>query len=292
MPSGRNVEGEAVDAASFFATVPISNLKVYRHYRLTFPTNNGSGAWLVLGQIQFTGFFTSCDYVMAQPTPNPTSSPSKTPSLSPTANPSASPSQAPQPAQNQIPPLYTASILEPGDAAVKLGSHSFTSEPDFAFDGFTTQYQIYHPDWTSPAFSFTPKQTSIVQEMRVYAYSGRSKKDPREYKLEGRLQASDNWTLIGAGVLPSLGDRNAKDLPIDDTTSYGKVSFANTQPYNEYRVSFPSNRGNNYWIIVSEVRFSGFYVASEDPLTIPYPQHAQCASSAECTTTCTNGVCD
>lgn len=292
LPSGRNIQDESVSTALYLATIPLNNVNVYREYRLTFPTNGGS-SWLALGQIQFTGFFTSCNYIMAEPSNSPTLNPSTSPSHAPTLNPSTSPSHSPQVTPQVDPPLYAASLLEPTDNIVKLGTDSFTSEPYLAIDGLTTLYKIYKPDWTNPAFSVTPKQTSIVQEMRVYAYDGRSKKDPREYKLEGRLLQSNDWTLIKEGLLPSLGDRNTKDLPIDESTSYGKVSFSNTQPYNEYRLWFPSNRGNNYWIIVSEVSFGGFYVYSEDPLTTPYPKHAICESDSQCASgVCAAGVCD
>ena len=193
------------------------------------------------------------------------------------------------------PPLYSTSLLESTDDIVKLGAHSFTSEPHLAIDGSTSKYNLYKPDWTNPAFIVSPKQTTIVQEIRVYASDERSKKDPREYKLEGRLSLSDDWTLIKEGTLPSLGSRNTKDLPIDETTSYGKVSFPNTQPYNEYRLWFLSNRGNKSWIVASEVRFGGFYVYSQAPLPIPYPQHAVCSSDSECLSgmcSTTARVCD
>mmetsp|Transcript_18093 Transcript_18093/g.22991 ORF Transcript_18093/g.22991 Transcript_18093/m.22991 type:complete len:85 (+) Transcript_18093:1757-2011(+) len=72
-------------------------------------------------------------------------------------------------------------------------------------------------------------------------------------------------------------------MPITETSQHIMAMFENTIAYNEYRVWFPTNRGNQYYVAVGDVQFGGFFVSGINvQLAIPYPTSSFCSASNQC----------
>lgn len=185
-----------------------------------------------------------------------------------------------------------------GDLNIRQRPTSHLSIPATCRWKTLSKYYVWNDDWTQlPLFAVTPSQgASIVQEIKVYPASEKRAKDPTSYKIEGRANSANEWSLISEGSLPNLGPRLALGLPITvgfaDGLTYGKVTFSNTKAYSEYRLWFPTNGGNCCVNQISEVQFGGFLVSSPAvELTTPYPNGAHCTAGAECESGLCNGLC-
>ena len=101
-------------------------------------------------------------------------------------------------------PLYSDTIISPLDATVKLGKSKFTSSPHKVISGNIVSYSLYQEDQYLPALIVTPSSQyscHIVQGLKLYTSPSGTGRDPREYKLEGRFNVQDEWSLISEGPI-------------------------------------------------------------------------------------------
>lgn len=141
-------------------------------------------------------------------------------------------------------------------------------------DKTTEKYSCSRPDGPGSAsgFSVTPAsgKMSVVKQFRLYAHNNCGNCDVVAYVLEGRVDTSSGWVVIGSGDLPwkfeSVG-RNSRGLPIDSSFGSGdtlrvftQVSYpSNTASYSEYRVSFTETRNPTSTLLqFSELELAGY----------------------------------
>merc|ERR1712086_1102834 len=91
---------------------------------------------------------------------------------------------------------------------------------------------------------------SIVKSLRIYTHNNCYSCDAIDYILEGRVDSSLPWTLIGSGDLPwkdqAMG-RNSRGQTVDSTFGNGdpKLQFteidfsSNVLSFSEYKLTFP-----------------------------------------------------
>ena len=90
---------------------------------------------------------------------------------------------------------------------------------------------------------------SHVKGMRYYSHNNCPDCDAIDYRLEGRVDQSSSWEIIGEGDLPSKNERlsrNSRGNPITSTYESGDLSRSfdemnfpsNTGVFLEYRVTF------------------------------------------------------
>jgi hypothetical protein len=115
--------------------------------------------------------------------------------------------KAPTPNPTTVPllePLYSDTILSPLDPTEKLGLHKWTSDPQAVISGKIVTYSLYQEDRDLPALRVTPSSQhscSIVQGLKLYTSATGSARDPNAYKLEGRFDVHDEWSLISEGPI-------------------------------------------------------------------------------------------
>jgi hypothetical protein len=103
-------------------------------------------------------------------------------------------------------------------------------------------------------FIVTPSAgPTIARSFVLTTANDSTNRDPASYEIWGRngaittpdngLGTEDTWTLITNGTLPVVLGRNT-DMPL--------VTFANSTPYDSYKIDFPTNQGSTTSIQVAE----------------------------------------
>lgn len=115
--------------------------------------------------------------------------------------------RAPTPQPTTLPllePLYSDTIISPLDSTEKIGLEDWTSDPQTVISGKIVSYSLYQGDRFLPAFLVTPgsqHSCSIVQGLKLYTPASGSSRDPQQFKLEGRFEVHDEWSLISEGPI-------------------------------------------------------------------------------------------
>lgn len=111
----------------------------------------------------------------------------------------------PNPTTTPLPePLYSDTIISPLDETEKLGLHKWTTAAKRVISGKIVTYSLYQDDRHLPAFRVKPStqhSCSVVQGLKLYTSASGSARDPNEYKLEGRFDVNDEWSLISEGPI-------------------------------------------------------------------------------------------
>jgi len=208
------------------------------------------------------------------PNPNPTTS---DPTHSPTVpRPSAVPT--PKPTVSPLAALAVKTVTPEGSTATMFGcSNTGKRKAEHrAIDEKTSKYYCARNSgkaWdTHPSgLIIVPRhgQMSVVKAFRIYPANNCPDCDVVAYKLEGRVNSSSPWTLIGSGDLPwkdqHIG-RNGKGKVVSSTFESADPALTSTEidlssnglAFLEYKVSFPEVRASTSLYQFAEIEFPGW----------------------------------
>jgi hypothetical protein len=117
----------------------------------------------------------------------------------------------------------------------------------------------------------TPSNPAPVTALRLYPANDAPDRDPASYLLEGSASTTGPWTLISQGnlALPTARNNppNFATISIDFSAHQNQlVTFSNTTPYANLRLTFPTlrNAGATNSMQIAEVEF----LAVPEPSTI------------------------
>ena len=238
-----------------------SNSAVYDEYKMTCETRDPLSSNLRIGEVELTGMLLPA-YPSASPTLSPSTTPTKSPSISPSTSPTKSPSLSPSVSPTGSPTAdlpdngtLVANILQ-GSAATSFGC---LNSPNVGrvWDGTTNKYWCdrtgMHAYTTGLEFVTSSGQMTIPKAIRLYTANGCKDCDPREYILEGRVDAVSPWVEISSGDFPGIAgglDRNAQGLDIvstyeepDPNLVVSEVPFpSHSQAFSEFKLTFVRTR--------------------------------------------------
>ena len=205
---------------------------------------------------------------------------------SPTASPISS--NAPSNSPSQEGTISVANILDADAQITTFGCAPTSEEFPFsnAFD-VTTNKSVCIKNGGADAdvgMVVAPShgQFSIVEGIRVYADDSCSGCDPVTYKIEGRKNEVDDWTIVSEGIFPWIDDdaaaRNPEDTAISSTyesgdgaLSFSEVSIANTENYKDYRLTFTTRApiAAQIPLTIGEVELVGKVIEGSAPTKPP-----------------------
>ncbi len=121
-------------------------------------------------------------------------------------------------------------VIQPGDTIVASSDNSPGSEGVAnAVDNQPTKYLNF--DIVNTGFTVTPSVgATIVTGISLESANDAPERDPASFTVEGSNDDGATFELIASGDVPAFPDRFTKVI----------IPFANTQPYETYRVIFPT----------------------------------------------------
>lgn len=121
-------------------------------------------------------------------------------------------------------------VIQPGDALVASSDNSPGSEGAAnAIDNQPTKYLNF--DILDTGFTVTPSiGATIVTGISLQSANDAPERDPASYTIEGSNDDGATFELVASGDVPAFPARFATII----------LPFANTQPYESYRVIFPT----------------------------------------------------
>ena len=202
-------------------------------------------SYLQFSELDLPGFLISAD---------PTASPSLSPVVSPPADGT--------PVNN---------ILDAASVGVAVGcTDAYDNTKTRVFDHTTSKFLCFKLAPELPGIDVTPSQgkLSIAQSLRVYSHNNCPNCDAVAYKVQGRVDSTSPWVLIGEGDLPwkdVAPGRNARGVAIASTYESGDTALeftevffpSNGEKYLEYRLQFPETRDPNSYLQLAEVELVG-----------------------------------
>ncbi len=224
-----------------------------------------------------------CEVTTYSPTTSPTLSPSVHPSTVPTVHPSSLPSMLPSASPTLHPTnspsadlpdvgALMSSVIDADVTYLPFGC-STTSRNWASIDG---TLEKFHCDRTGsldvPAgLIFSPPyvQASIARKVRVYKGDAGKSIDPIHVTLEGRINPSAGWEVIGAGDLEYSNDeaRNPRStgLRIESTFEIGDTNYTfaevgfpfNNKIFSDYKVSFTTRSATATRMQFAELELPG-----------------------------------
>jgi hypothetical protein len=262
--NNRNPSGAVINSTTAPSLVSTgvdfnSNGAIFYDYKLTCdatrtPTNNA----LYIGELVLPGMLLA-PVPSASPTYAPTKSPTKKPSNAPSLSPSNHPT-ADLPDNGDL----VANILE-GSTATSFGCVN-TQNAGNTVDGTTNKF------WCDRGgiapYNFTTgihfvngagQGLTIPKGIRLYTANGCKGCDPREYILEGRIDANATWEIIDTGDFPGIAGglgRNSNDGSLIDASTYESADsryivseaqdfHSHSAAFSEYRLTFVRTRSLN-----------------------------------------------
>ena len=208
----------------------------------------------------------------------PTRSPSGSPVGSPTVT-TGSPMQSPSNTGSCVDePTPTSTVLDTNTLIEFVGSSRAAENPSDAVDGTTSKFTIDNDPFKSlaPGLIAIPScSLSIVKGIRFYTSSSAKWYDPTTYVLEGRSDENDEWQAIAKGEVSMPRGRNSDGLEInssfaagDDSYRHDELKFSeNEEVYSQYRVLFPSTRGDEDSVILAELELPGILIPGSNAPT-------------------------
>jgi hypothetical protein len=155
---------------------------------------------------------------------------------------------------------------------------TFNEGPAHAIDGIGQKYLNFAELNTGVMVS--PGSASIATSITVWAANDAPGRDPASYSVYGTNQALNGagmplsaFTLISTGVITLPATRNAGGTAALVAANSATVSFANTTPYANYAVIFPT--------VASETTVNSMQIAEVqlDGTIVPEPGSALLALS-------------
>lgn len=137
-----------------------------------------------------------------------------------------------------------------------------------AYDQNTNKFTIKHDGISHPGFVATPSwPSSIVKGVRIYTSNNYKSRDPLSYILYGRSGPYDDWNFIAQEAFSITRSRNQLGIPIvstfesgDTTRNMREMHFENDVAYSEYKIVFPTNKGDSSRTSMAEVELPGILV--------------------------------
>ena len=195
-----------------------------------------------------------------------------------TRAPTNAPTPSPRSYVNEV--MKVDSILTDPFELKQIGGESPDNEgANKAIDGTSDKYLVFirnedrnydNPNG-HPGLDVIPGQSSctIAQGIVVYVANDSTERDPTRYVIMGRQHKTDNYELISEGDLNLPLPRNNVGWEIHGQMQFQSVTFPNTKSYYQYRIYFPSNRGNVDIFQVGEVLIPGYLCPEGDNMTLP-----------------------
>jgi len=222
-----------------------SNGVPYLEYRLTFPQTRDPASYLQFSELDLPGFLIAAD-----------------PTGSPTLSPVVPPPAGGTPVNN---------IFDTASVGVTVGcTDSYEGTKTKVFDHTTSKFLCFKLAPELPGIDVTPShgQLSIAQSLRVYSHNNCPNCDAVAYKVQGRVDSTSPWVLIGEGDLPwkdVAPGRNSQGIAIASTYESADTALQSTEvffpsngeKYLEYRLQFPETRDPNSYLQLAEVELVG-----------------------------------
>ena len=152
-------------------------------------------------------------------------------------------------------------VTNPGDAITpSSGNHPAGEPPSAAIDNSGASKYLNF-DRFNTGFTVIPTGTGIVRTLGIVTANDAPERDPTTYILEGSNDGA-TFTIIAQGALNPPTQRFAFD----------SISFFNDTAYAQYRVTFPTIRGNGNSMQVGEVQLltAADILTPGDPFVITY----------------------
>jgi hypothetical protein len=193
----------------------------------------------------------------------PTNDPTKQPTPEPTLG-AGGPSGTGTPVANVI----DVNALSYFVGSINSGTTPGEAHVFRAYDQNTNKVTINHDNVTPPGFVVTPSwPSSIIKGIRIYTSNNYKDRDPLSYSIYGRNGSNDSWTLISESAFSITRYRNPLDVPIvstfeakDPSLNGKEIYFENDVAYWEYKVLFPTNKGDSGRTAMAEVELPGILV--------------------------------